>query len=1007
MLPQDDPARDPVRPHAERWAADSPFVGEAVAEEQAPIHPWYQGYTPFVEGGEPEETYAPEAGWEAHLALEDEFAFEEPGIIAGENRVRVKKTDGVPWRWICKIAIKDRQDRYFAGGTGVLISPRHVLTAAHVVYPEYTDPYNYSVEVIPALDGGDEPFGTHSLSATPGMPKNYDPKAQDHLDWDYSLITLKDRVGTKTFSRLGGGPLYYWGHPTGGANTIFVRSEPRTLNGKPVLTAGYPNSMGFDPRRGGTQLWCAAGMLHSADRRRRKMGITADTTKGQSGSPVWIVENGRYCLVGIAVGAGRQTNFVVRVTRELIRQLRAWIAEDGETPSMIETEEALESPSPTRSHAAAEHYSASEWSPEPAAEDAEDFTSVDYEEDGLRLPHQRPLEERFDPSTIPNVDPYSSGGELEESEFRLDRLPAMARQHFGKGGASWRDAVAEAIRAGISNPNDLADLIFYMQHPGRMTAGVGKPIDKNEGDFFKLRAEWNLYRTIATGLLKPATAKPARAVFLPANQSTNYEDYVAAPTTGRITLMINGRDSRGSGPFFDEKEAFDSMQKAVESLGPNDSVLLAAWQFDPTVPLTSPGPSGVKTWGDLFQGKANEGVKIRIIMTDFAPVARDLHEQVYRIFLPALDKHIGQLSAATCDNLKYIVSRHPATQFRLHVAVHHQKFMVVRKGGAITTFCGGLDISFRRTPAYWSAPNYPWLWHDIHAKLEGLIARDLEREFIRRWNREKGQLSVARSQHTGKQAFEDLSQAPVGLVNRKADNNTQTLQMLRTVSVQGVGQNIQTIKRDDIWQGYFRLIGCATRFIYMENQYFREPRMADAIVKQAQAQSGLIVVIVVPEQLDDPDDPIKRHGNSLQHEFFTRLSAGIAATNRLRVYTMFNRIIHSKFILVDDQALSMGSANANPRGFFLDTELNVMLDDADAVKSFRHRLWSHNLGVPPTDVADWEVKDFMAKWDAVAKANEALKKTPDEMTGEGVIPFDPLREKGQRSWFIHDVLTEI
>src|SRR5215210_313590 len=77
MPPQDDSARDPVRLPAARWAAESPFVGEAAAEEQAPIHPWYQGYTPFVEGRELEEMYAQEAEWEAHLAaLEAESPFQ-------------------------------------------------------------------------------------------------------------------------------------------------------------------------------------------------------------------------------------------------------------------------------------------------------------------------------------------------------------------------------------------------------------------------------------------------------------------------------------------------------------------------------------------------------------------------------------------------------------------------------------------------------------------------------------------------------------------------------------------------------------------------------------------------------------------------------------------------------------------------------------------------------------------------------------------------------------------
>jgi len=163
-------------------------------------------------------------------------------------------------------------------------------------------------------------------------------------------------------------------------------------------------------------------------------------------------------------------------------------------------------------------------------------------------------------------------GELEENEFRLNRLPAKAQQHFSKGGASWRDAVAEALAAGIRNPNDLADIIFFMQHPELMSSGVGKPISRNDSEFFKLRAEWELYRTIAKRRLTPSAPCP---VFLPAVQSRNYEQYVAAPTSGRITLMLNGRNSGGSGDVDDQTEAFDSMQETVESLGRGDSFF---WQ---------------------------------------------------------------------------------------------------------------------------------------------------------------------------------------------------------------------------------------------------------------------------------------------------------------------------------------------------------------------------------------------------------------------------------------------
>jgi phosphatidylserine/phosphatidylglycerophosphate/cardiolipin synthase-like enzyme len=221
------------------------------------------------------------------------------------------------------------------------------------------------------------------------------------------------------------------------------------------------------------------------------------------------------------------------------------------------------------------------------------------------------------------------------------------------------------------------------------------------------------------------------------------------------------------------------------------------------------------------------------------------------------------------------VSRHPAIHTRVvsarihlhfHVGSHHQKFMVLRTGKGTIAFCGGLDIAYMRTPARWgklAEHDYRWLWHDIHSKLEGLIARDLEREFVLRWNREKDH----------------------------------------------------------------------------------------SVVKA--------------------------------------------------------RLIHSKFIMADDQFLSIGSANANPRGFQLDAELNVTLDDPEAVAKFRHRLWAHNLGVAQTVVAGWGQSDYFPKWDAVAAANDPKRTNPTKMTGEAIFEFNALKELGERQREIYDVETEI
>jgi phosphatidylserine/phosphatidylglycerophosphate/cardiolipin synthase-like enzyme len=594
--------------------------------------------------------------------------------------------------------------------------------------------------------------------------------------------------------------------------------------------------------------------------------------------------------------------------------------------------------------------------------------------------------------------------------FRVANLPAPVQRAFKKGGAAWREAVLAAVGARIADPRKLADVMFFMQHPERMTAaGVGKLIEEKEAEFHKLRAEWILYFTIVTKILKPST-KPT--VFLPASRSANYEDFVAAPTTGRITLMVHGRNSDGSGRtdpgtgefegFRDELGTFDRMEETVKSLGAGDSLLISNWQFVPTELALTAAPSGskIKTWGDLLAAKANDGVRIRVI------IAQHPFGSPFMSDLASLDAVIAPLLTKR-DNFKYIVIAHPHP-----LGVHHQKYMVVRKQKSTVAFCGGLDISFNRAPQGNPAPRWGlrFVWHDIGAQLEGLIAHDLEREFVEQWNRERNN-SMAKAL-AGWKPFEELTQVAASGADKSADLNKHPVQMLRTVSA---GPDSSNIRRDDIWRGYFRLIARATHFIYLENQYFHEPRLADAIVKQAESQSELIVIVMVGTGTDDRQtvDPkatglelakqramvdATQNAFAMRLEFFKRLSVAPLTPNRLRVYTLnySGGILHSKLILVDDEALSMGSANANPRGFFFDTELNVMLDHAETVRTFRHRLWAHELGIALGKVAAWRVSQFFDNWDAVANSNLRLQATPKKMVGESVIPFKPLDKSDPR-----------
>ena len=570
---------------------------------------------------------------------------------------------------------------------------------------------------------------------------------------------------------------------------------------------------------------------------------------------------------------------------------------------------------------------------------------------------------------------------LTEHEFALDRLPSAVRAKFAKtDGAAWLEALDAAIQAGIRNPSALADLIFFMQHRDRVVGGVGQPLKMDDLAFLRLRAEWGLFQTIATQRLNPTAVCP---LFLPANVSTNYEQYLAKPTTGLIALMVNGR-SNLNGTRNVQMEAFHSMRETVESLAEGDSLYIANWQFRPErLDLSSP-PSGPH-WSDLLAKRAKDGVRVRIIISDLPAAAGDL-----RTDLTPLIAAIKDLPKALRDNWKFIFSPHVFV-----AATHHQKILIANRRGEVSAYCGGLDISSNRVPSR----DGTFVWHDVHAKLEGLIARDVEREFVLRWNREKD--GTTGGKIDGWNDFETLKPAPADRNDASPARNKHKLQMLRTVSV---GPGTANSRRDDIWQAYFHLIGCARRFIFLENQYFHVPSMADAIVKQAQAHPELVVIVVASTVTDDKNTLLKENMQALRHEFLTRLKDSIPAS-RLGLFTMTLSLVHSKLILVDDRMLSMGSANANPRDFFMDTQLSVLLDDAPAVKNFRLHLWAHDLGLDEATVAAWDVRDFVSRWTSVAAANEKLRAKPLDMAGEAIVRLDTSVDVGTRHEWL-DLLSE-
>jgi phosphatidylserine/phosphatidylglycerophosphate/cardiolipin synthase-like enzyme len=145
-------------------------------------------------------------------------------------------------------------------------------------------------------------------------------------------------------------------------------------------------------------------------------------------------------------------------------------------------------------------------------------------------------------------------------------------------------------------------------------------------------------------------------------------------------------------------------------------------------------------------------------------------------------------------------------------------------------------------------------------------------------------------------------------------------------------------------------IRAAKKLIYLENQYFTAPVIAEALAARLSEPYGPEVVLV-----------------STQHapSWFDRLTMDRARglmIRRLQEADIFGRfrvlapvttgertiIVHSKIAIIDDDLVRVGSANLNHRSGGFDTELEVAIkaqgdEDRRAVAAFRNELVGHFL----------------------------------------------------------------
>lgn len=354
--------------------------------------------------------------------------------------------------------------------------------------------------------------------------------------------------------------------------------------------------------------------------------------------------------------------------------------------------------------------------------------------------------------------------------------------------------------------------------------------------------------------------------------------------------------------------AKDAMSRA------RHSIHLLNWAFDPDT-LFEPRPGGGGPDSDRFG----------VFLKDLAARRPDLDVRVlcWKSPLPiAATQDFFPLKARKCfagSPVRFVLDGALPTG-----ASHHQKVIIVDD---VLAFCGGGDIG----PDRWDTPEhldadprrrkasrgqkYFDARHEVMTMVDGDPARALGQLFRDRWLRATREALPEPEAVTAPAwpAFvkPDFRQASVGL----------------SLSV-AAWRKVKQVRESEAL--YLASFAAAKRCIYLENQYFTSPIMAEALAARLTEPRGPEVVLVSTEHSPSYFDQMTM--DRTRSVFLQRLKDA-DKYGRFHAYSPTTAlgktiIVHAKMAIVDDILLRVGSSNLNNRSFGFDTECDLSIEAA-------------------------------------------------------------------------------
>lgn len=243
-------------------------------------------------------------GYPEEFEMESIFGGDDRDVRTDRNVAFWKPFVGIYHRWSPNGPLKI--------GTGVLIAPRLILTAAHNVYNlRHNKKFHVAQASVGIVDGQSVAF---SPIKTAMLPQGYlaaSPDDNERYTFDYAVAVLENDAA------------YRWaGAHWDIASMSLVPNQ--VFENQALTVAGYPSK----GQTGSINLHTATGRARNWTQSDRVFTYRLDTSKGQSGGPVFYTgSNGLPNLAGVHVaGFEGKFNLACRFNQTMKSNILKWSA---------------------------------------------------------------------------------------------------------------------------------------------------------------------------------------------------------------------------------------------------------------------------------------------------------------------------------------------------------------------------------------------------------------------------------------------------------------------------------------------------------------------------------------------------------------------------------------------------------------------------------------------------------------------------------------------------------